>query len=459
LIDMEGRVVHQWSSDVTPGQSVYLLTNGNLVRPAQVGKENPSGMGGGGQAGRLQEYSWDNELLFDYKFANQTQLSHHDVCRLNNGNYFVIIWEKKSKEDAMAAGRTEATANMVQADCILEVKPTSKTTCEVVWEWHAWDHLVQDVDKNKTNYGDVAAHPELIDINFGSGLGANAGAKSAPADWTHVNSVILNYDTDQIMLSVHNLSEIWIIDHSTTKAEAAGHTGGRWGKGGDLLYRWGNPQAYRAGTKADQQLFVQHNAHWIPKGLPCEGHVMMFNNGGNRPGGTYSTVDEFVLPIAKDGSFIRPEPGKPYGPEKPLWTYAAPNKTDFYASNISGAQRLPNGNTLICMGTGGVFFEVTPDKEIVWNYVNGERGGKGAGKGGPPGGFDPKGDKGPPPDGIDPKGGKGPPPGGKGGPGGLGGGSVFRATRIAPDYPAFKGKDLSPGKTIEELYANDGKKG
>ncbi|MGC8644373.1 MAG: hypothetical protein ACP5XB_31305, partial [Isosphaeraceae bacterium] len=60
-------------------------------------------------------------------------------------------------------------------------------------------------------------------------------------------------ELDQILLSVHSFSEIWIIDHGTTTAEAATHKGGRSGKGGDLLYRWGNPQAYRAGTAADQQ--------------------------------------------------------------------------------------------------------------------------------------------------------------------------------------------------------------
>ena len=72
-------------------------------------------------------------------------------------------------------------------------------------------------------------------------------------------------------MSVCAFSEFWIIDHGTTTAQAAGHTGGRRGRGGDLLYRWGNPRAYRAGTKADRKLFAQHNAHWIPKGLPGAG--------------------------------------------------------------------------------------------------------------------------------------------------------------------------------------------
>jgi hypothetical protein len=189
-----------------------------------------------------------------------------------------------------------------------------------------------------------------------------------------------NAEVDQIVLSVHELSEIWIIDHSTTTAQAAGHSGGRSGKGGDLLYRWGNPRAYRAGTKADQTLFAQHNAQWIRRGLPGEGHLLVFNNGGHRPDGDYSSVDELILPVDAQGRYHR-ESGAAYGPKAPVWSYSAPKKSDFYAFFISGAHRLPNGGTFICSGPNGTLFEVTPDKQLVWKYVNPTKGGFG-----PPGG-------------------------------------------------------------------------
>jgi hypothetical protein len=186
-------------------------------------------------------------------------------------------------------------------------------------------------------------------------------------DWMHTNSVAYNAELDQIVLSIHNFSEIWIIDHSTTTAEAASHSGGRRGKGGDLLYRWGNPQAYRSGSKAEQRLFAQHCAHWIPAGLPGAGHLMVFNNGQGRPDGAYSSVDEIAPPLAADGTYQREE-FLAFGPDKATWTFAAEDKSTFLSMLISGAQRLPNGNTFICSGNQALLFEVTSDGEIVWVY-------------------------------------------------------------------------------------------
>jgi hypothetical protein len=168
---------------------------------------------------------------------------------------------------------------------------------------------------------------------------------------------------------VHNFCEIWVIDHSTTTAEAAGHTGGRYGKGGDLLYRWGNPLSYRAGTLDDQRLFGSHDVQWIDPGLPGEGNFLIYNNGLLRPEGKFSSVEELIAPIDESGHYTLPPDGA-YGPEEPVWMYTAEEKTDFYSDMMSGAQRLPNGNTLICEGNHGYFFEVTMQKETVWDFRN-----------------------------------------------------------------------------------------
>ncbi|HJT34189.1 MAG TPA: aryl-sulfate sulfotransferase [Pirellulales bacterium] len=405
LLDMQGRVVRSWQSDCSPALCAYLLDNGHVLRGGSIGIEAQVFGPGPGVGGRIQEFSWEGRPVWDFYFYNARQLPHHDLTPLPNGNVVMIVWDRKTADEALAAGRRpELTGDShLLVDSLIEIKPTGPTTGEVVWEWHLWDHVVQDFDKSKPNYGNVAEHPELVNLNYGEdalapiaatkdgadklksvgyvGAAAPPGRPRANPDWTHCNGLAYNADLDQIIVSVHAFSEFWIIDHSTTTAEAASHAGGRGGKGGDLLYRWGNPRAYRAGKKEDQRLFAQHNAHWIGKGLPGEGHVLVFNNGGNRPDGSYSSVDELVLPVDAEGRYTI-TPGAAYGPEGPVWSYTAPKKTDFYSFFISGAQRLPSGNTLICSGATGTMFEVTPDKEIVWKYVNPSQGGMGS-----PGGF------------------------------------------------------------------------
>ncbi len=403
LIDLQGRVVQSWKSDCQPGLSAYLLENGHLLRTGQI--RTPPFFGGG-TGGRIQEFTWDGKLVWDFTYSSDTQLPNHDICKLPNGNVLMIVWEKKLPRDALVAGRRPETVGRdhLLADCLLEVQPTGPKSGKIVWEWHSWDHLIQDFDPQKANYGDPGAHPELLDLNFGSATiaamvarpeeleklrsigyigAAGRRPQAAQPDWLHINSVAYNADLDQIMLSVYEFSEIWIIDHGTSTAEAAAHEGGHHGRGGDLLYRWGNPRAYRAGTVKDQKLFGQHNAHWIGKGLPGEGHALIFNNGMQRTGGAYSTVDEIELPGDGHGHYEH-RPGQPFGPERPIWSYGAPRRIDFYAPFISGAQRLRSGNTLICSGTNGTVFEVTPKGEIVWKYVNPDRGTPGFG--GPGGG-------------------------------------------------------------------------
>jgi hypothetical protein len=390
LIDMEGRVVKTWQSDCKPGHSAYLLENGNLLRAGAL--VNPPFHVFGGAGGRIQEFSWDGELLWDFTYADDSRLGHHDICPLPNGNVLLLVWEQKTRDEAVTAGRRPETVNKagLVADSVVEIKPAGKTTGEVVWEWHAWDHLVQDFDKAKNHFDDVGSHPQRIDVNFGDNtiaamvakpeelkklqaIGYVGGTDRKPAsvspDWLHINAVAYNAELDQVMLSVHQFSEIWVIDHSTTKAEAATDKGGKSGKGGGLLYRWGNPRAYRAGTVKDQKLFSQHNAHWIPKGCPGAGNILVFNNGMRRTGGAYSSVDEIAPPVDSRGQY-QYTAGKPYGPDAPAWSYSAPKRTDFFSSFISGAHRLPNGDTFICSGANGTLFEVTAGKETVWKYLN-----------------------------------------------------------------------------------------
>jgi hypothetical protein len=350
-------LVHYWKSDYIQGFGTYLLENGNLLR-LDLPRSNPV-FRGGGVAGQVEIFDKDSNLLWGYEYTNEQHCLHHDIEPLPNGNVLMIAWEYKTKEEAIQAGcdPNGLNSNSFWPDHIIEVKQTGPTSGEIVWEWHVWDHLIQDYDQTKNNFGIVEDHPELIDINFGT----------SGADFNHINSIDYNDKLDQIVLSSRYFNEIWIIDHSTTTDEAAGHTGGNSGKGGDILYRWGNPMAYRAGDKDDQKFFAQHGSVWIEEGYTGEGNLLVFNNGDRNR--RYSTVDEIVTPLDINGNYTY-VPGEAYGPDSPIWIYQAQKPTDLYSGLLSNAQRLPNGNTLICSAQQGLFLEVTSEKDVVWEYQN-----------------------------------------------------------------------------------------
>lgn len=360
LINMNGMLVHSWNSSYQPGQSVMLLSDGNLLRTAMVGAGNHFVQGGVG--GRVELFDWNGNLIWYFEHFGNLYSTHHDIEYMPNGNILMIAWEKKTLAEVVAAGRDTAKATYAEvwSEKIIEVQPDKVSGGgTIIWEWHIWDHLVQDFDSSKANYGIVSSRPGLFNINYGD----------KKVDWLHFNSIRYNSDRDEIMVSVHAIHEFWIIDHSTTTAQAAGHSGGNRGKGGDLLYRWGNPLAYKLGTATNQKLYSQHDARWIDNGLQGAGNILIFNNGTKRPGRVYSSIEEIIPPLATDGSYIR-EQDSAYGPSVTAWSFVANPDTSFYAENISGATRLQNGNSLICEGPKGKFFEVDSSKQIVWTYMN-----------------------------------------------------------------------------------------
>src|SRR5262249_46458338 len=148
LIDMQGRVVRSWESDGPPGLGAYLLENGHLLRTGIL--DGVPGSEGPGAAGRVQEFTWDGDLVWDFQYHDDNHLPHHDITRLPNGNVVLIVWEKKTKRQVLDAGRRpDWVGPYFLLDCLIQVRPTGKTTGDVVWEWHLWDHLVQDHDKSK----------------------------------------------------------------------------------------------------------------------------------------------------------------------------------------------------------------------------------------------------------------------------------------------------------------------
>jgi hypothetical protein len=342
LIDELGNTVHSWQSAYRPGLSVYLLESGELLRPGVVSNKPTTFQGQyGGSAGVIEILDWQSNIVWSTTLATDTYLSHHDVEQLPNGNILAIVWEAKSAAEATALGRTTVAGDTLWADAVYEIcRASVGNSCsdgEIVWRWSSWDHIVQDVDSSITStyVTDISAHSDKINLNYTTGL--------ASSDWTHVNSVDYNAESDEIVISARSFSEYWIIDHSDASQ--------------GILARVGNPAAYNA--TGEQQLFSQHDVQWIDQGLPGAGNLLVFNNGANRPDGDYSSVDEFC---DQSSSCTAGEL---------LSSYSEGVSGEFYADHISGAQRLESGNTLVCEGTEGRLFEYNSSHEIVWEYIYG----------------------------------------------------------------------------------------
>lgn len=402
LINKCGRKINEWRSDYAPGLSAYLLNDGSLLR---TGILNDTFYVGSGKGGILERFDWSGKRTWSYRISNDSLAQHHDIHPMENGNILVIAWHGISAARAELRGRIKGTVGgpKLWSERILELKPKGTDDAEVVWQWSLSDHLIQDASLSKPDYNTISQHPELMNINY--------TPVSGP-DWIHMNGLDYNRQLDQIAISCHNNSEIWIIDHSTSIAEAAGHTGGNSGMGGDILYRWGNPAAYNKGLKTNQKLFQQHNARWIPAGYKDEGNLMVFNNGlGRSP--AYSTVEIIEPPVMPGGSYNR---SLPYGPSQQKWIYKDSVPGNFYSAVISGAERLPNGHTLVCSGNQGRFFEIDNKDKMVWQYVNPvEQGDKIVSDGSLPSGN-----------------------------------TVFKCVYYPEDFQGFKGKDLIPGSPVEK---------
>ncbi len=327
LIDIEGYVVHKWETEYTPGSHARLLENGNLLRGASL-QGAPASIGGAG--GLVQEIDWEGNVIWEYKLLTPNEVQHHTFTRMPNGNTLILAWERISNAAFIARGRDPKKVpvtgpgfggnyqNDFWVDFVREVNPEGET----VWEWHVWDH--------------IGPGPYQFDINYT--LRDTMGGNSGIYDWTHFNSVEYIPETDLVLLNSRNFSEFYLVDHKT----------------GKMVYRWGNPSAYGQGeppsflNNGDQKMFGEHNVTYLGRN-----RFLIFDNGSERPEGNRSAAVEVD---ARTGNIV--------------WEYTAPTSNSFYTARQGGAQRLPNGNTFITSSNSGHLFEVTQDKEVVWDYVS-----------------------------------------------------------------------------------------
>jgi hypothetical protein len=356
LVDNGGVVVHEWQEPdgLTPGASVYLTPEGTLLRAVRT-------EGGGGDGGRLREYDWDGNCIWEFRYdkdmayAERNVQQHHDFELLPNGNLLITASEygvETLVEVIKGAGVPnpeygDETADFADntAQYILD---GTKADFVPVWKWSVGDHV--------TTANDPYGFAPGLQINF--------------------NHVDYLPERDHILVGSNRSSEILIIDHAT----------------GDLLWRWGNPANY--GAPGRQKLSFQHSVHWVASGYgyhfspshPAYGDIILFNNSDPKQD-PYSSVVQITPPW--NGTSYEMMPNGAFGPDD--WTRRIKKfrikdengKTVWYQfdGNWQGsAQMFPNGNVLITIGgptrdpgvemMTGTSFEVTPDNESIWRYVN-----------------------------------------------------------------------------------------
>ncbi len=345
LVDLTGATYKMWTfnSSKPVGYSSYLLPGGVILRTVA---KSGNYFTGGPICGEVQKVDWNGNVIWDYVYSTTEYCTHHDICPMPNGNVLLIAYETRNPTQVSAAGCSQNIT--MWPDKIVEIEPVGTTGGNVVWEWHAWDHLSQSLYPAKANYvTSIVDHPELLNVNY-----------KAQKDWLHVNGIDYNEQLDQIVFSSHNMNEFYVIDHSTTIAEAASHSGGNSGKGGDILYRWGNPEAYQASGSANFN--IVHDAHWVPAGCPNAGFLCGFNNKGGAGGKT--CVDLVSPPY--DGFNYTHTPGMSYEPATYSWRHTYSGSP---TQNEGNSQQLPNGNTLVNISFSGYMYEIDANQNVVWS--------------------------------------------------------------------------------------------
>ena len=332
----KAEIRHEWELERGIGNDAELIENSELL-VSLIADDVSFSFGGYG--GVVQLVNPDNSVKWSYIVATAFELGHHDVERLPNGNILVLIWEGRPLDEAQESFGYAYQDDVIYAEKLIEINPN---TNEIVWQWSSWDHTIQDLNQDKPNFGTIAEHPQLIDLNYRDALRED---DSFNGDIMHANGIAYDEEHDLVFMSVNFYSEVWVIDHNTTTEEASGTAG-------DLVYRFGNPGAYN-NTAGERSFFYNHGVNMVPE----SNNVMVYANGG-LGGVTQSVVYELQQPANYE---LKAESDNEL---QVLWSFT---DEDLFAPRVSGAYRMSNGNTLITEGDYGCW-EVTQDKEVVWKY-------------------------------------------------------------------------------------------
>ena len=357
LIDAEGDIAHTWSCPTQANYALALRDNGNIVRGC-VNQNNE--LNGAAVGGKVQELDAEGNVVWEFIYSNSEVVTHHDLALMPNGHVLLTAWEVVEGDELDNLGYVGNGSKL--ATHFIEVAQDGSGG-EVVWEWHIKDHMVQTENEALENFGQILDHPELLNANISTGGGGGGGGVGGASDWFHVNGIDYNPDLDQIVFSSRFLSEIFVIDHSTTTDEAAGHSGGNSGMGGDFLYRWGKPSNY--GANSPQVITSAcHDARWIlDDGRPNGGFIQVFNNSGNAGG---SSVDAIDAP--HEGYTYAHTPGAAFEPTSYSWRHECIAD----APGQSAADRMADGNIFVNLSSGqggaGYMYEVDMEGNLLFQY-------------------------------------------------------------------------------------------
>jgi len=372
LIDMNGNVVRQWKDICQEEHPPKMLKGGFLAGTKRPSPEKKGRVWGHEYSTDLVVVDWDGKVVrsipragmhHDYQFEGNPLGYHLPDMPLENFRGKILILSHKFTHNQYI------TDKELYDDYIVEVDKDGK----VIWDWVASEHYHEmefPAEFQKTMY----KYPTYS-------MTRTPGRKGA--DWIHVNAATYLgpnkwyaedpkkyavFNPENIIISCRQTNTSFIIDKASKKVV--------W-QVGPLFYRdsvWEfGGESYPGALYKLGQIIGQHHTHMIPKGLPGEGNILVYDNGGyagygpRNPGAPEGWSD-----ARRDYSRILE-----FDPRtlKLVWEHSAKtmglrNKYQFYSDYVSSAQRLPNGNTFITNGAVGQFQEVTPEHEIVWEYIS-----------------------------------------------------------------------------------------
>ncbi|MCB0335564.1 MAG: aryl-sulfate sulfotransferase [Bdellovibrionales bacterium] len=309
LLALDGSVVHEWPVDATRAR---LLPNGNLlvIHGSKWGlKVEPWKS----LRKTVREYDWDGNVVWEKKVPD---IAHHDIQRLENGNTIFpvrVMVPAKFKEQINDLSRRTMK---IRSDAITEVNPAG----EIVWEWNAHEHL----DLNNCGRRPCTVH-----------TGGDLAAQKM-SDWTHINTVSVipenkwydqgdkRFKPGNLLTLPRNFWTVFLIDKETK----------------DVV--WEYTGDYKRGLSGG------HEVHMIPKGIPGEGNILIFDNGR-----VYHKGKSYILEVNPTTNEL-------------VWVYD--RDKEFFSNSAGSMQRFPNGNMLISEDVRNRVFEINPKGDIIWEF-------------------------------------------------------------------------------------------